>query len=116
MPLLDLLNPADEAHFHSTTTDEEIFNAVMEAKQVQEESQSGQDESDDISKDIPMDPIPMCAEALCAAKTLSRYTRDKNDPFLQELDSTLVTFSRRTRALGMDNMRATRMTSYFVQQ
>ncbi|KAH9050854.1 hypothetical protein EDB83DRAFT_2316979 [Lactarius deliciosus] len=114
MPLSDLLNPADEAHFASTTTDEEIFNAVMEAKHAQEESQSGQDESDDISEVIPMDPIPTRAEALRAAKTLSRYTRDKNDPFLQQLDSTLVTFGRRTRALEMKNMRATRITSYFV--
>jgi hypothetical protein len=29
----DLLNPADEAHFLSLTTDEDIFNAVVEARQ-----------------------------------------------------------------------------------
>ncbi|KAI9443891.1 hypothetical protein H4582DRAFT_1807664 [Lactarius indigo] len=115
IPLSDLLNPADEVHFLNTTMDEEIFNAVMEAKQAQEECQSGRDKSDTISEDIPMDPIPTHAEALRAAKTLSRYTRDKNDPFLQQLDSTLVTFGWRTCALEMENMRASRITSYFVR-
>ena len=106
--LLDLLNPADEAHFLSTTT-------VMEARQVQEGCQSSQDELGDISEDILVDPIPTCAEALHVAKTLSRYIRGEVDPFLQQLDLSLVKFGQRTRTLEMKNMRATKITSYFVQ-
>ena len=113
--LLDLLNPADEAHFLSTTTDKDIFNAVMEARQAQEGCQSSQDELGDISKDILVDPIPTCAKALRAAKTLSRYIRGEVDPFLQQLDLSLVKFGQRTRTLEMKNMRATKITSYFVQ-
>jgi len=61
------------------------------------------------------EPIPTRAEALRAAKTLSRYTRGEDDPFLQQLDSSLVKFGQRTRTLEMKNMRATKITSYFVQ-
>src|SRR6266702_5123380 len=69
--LLDLLNPADKAHFLSTTMDEDIFNAVMDARQAQEGCQSSQDELGNISEDILVDPIPTCAEAL-SVKTRSR--------------------------------------------
>jgi hypothetical protein len=104
MPILDLLNPAEKAHFLSTTTDEDIFNAIMEARQ----AQRGPEQSDNVDEDT-LDPIPTRAEALCAAKTLSHYTKDKDDPFLRQVDST---FGRRTSILEMNNMEDTKITSF----
>ena len=63
----DLLNPADEAHFLSSTSDEDIFNAVMENKQAQEK---GASDCNAIEEHL-VDPIPTCAEAHRAALTLS---------------------------------------------
>jgi hypothetical protein len=56
------------------------------------------------------------AEAVRTVLTLSCYTLDKDDPFLQNLDSTLTTFRWNERVLGTKNMRETRITSYFNQQ
>jgi hypothetical protein len=69
----------------------------MEARQAREGGQSGQDKSDDIDKDTLVDPIPTHAEALGAVK-------DKNNPFFQQLDSTLGTFGRQTHTLDMNSI------------
>jgi len=69
----------------------------------------------DISEDILVNPIPTCAEALHVAKTLSHYTRGEDDPFLQQLDLLQVKFGQQTCTLEMKNIRATKITSYFVQ-
>ena len=59
MSILDLLNPVDEVHSLVTTTDEDIFNTVMEARQIQEGDKSIQD---DLDEDLLVDPIPTCDE------------------------------------------------------
>ena len=79
----------------------------MEARQAQEGGQSSQNELCDVDKDTPMDPIPTRTEALCTAKTLRHYTRDKDNPFPRQLDLTLGTFGQQTITLitlKMNNM------------
>lgn len=61
-----------------------------------------------------MDPILTCAEALRAAMTLCCNAMDKEHPFLQKLEPTLVSFGQKTRTLEMRNMKETKTTSYFV--
>lgn len=110
MSISDLLNPVDEAHFLVATSDEDIFNAVMEARQVREGDEGGQD---NIDEDLPVDPIPTRAEAIRAALTISRYTMDKGDTILQEVEPALASFRRRARILETKDMKESRITSYF---
>ena len=82
----------------------------MENKQAQEK---GASDCNAIEEHL-VDPIPMRAEAHHAALTLSHYTLDKDDPFLWDLDSSLVKFRQREQALEMCSMKETKITSYFV--
>ena len=111
MSISDLLNPVDEAHFLVTTTDEDIFNAVMEARQVQEGEKSIQD---DFDEDLLVDPIPTRAEAIRAALMISRYSMHQADPILQEVEPALASFKRRARILETRDMKESKITSYFV--
>ena len=108
MSISDLL---DEAHFLVTTTDEDIFNAVMEARQVQEGDKSIQD---DFDEDLLVDPILTCAEAIRAALMISRYSMHQADPILQEVEPALASFKRRARILETRDMKESKITSYFV--
>ena len=112
MSISDLLNPADEAHSLITTTDEDIYNSVIEARQARE---GGEHDQDDVDEDLPVDPIPTRAEAIRAALVVSRYTIDKADPILQEVEPALASFRRRARVLAMRDMKDSKITSYFVQ-
>lgn len=118
MSLSDLLNPMDEAHSLVMTTDEDIYNSVLEARQAREGGDSGQGGQDDIDEDSDdlVDPIPTRAEAIRAALVVSRYTMDKDDPILQEVEPALASFRRRARILEMMDMKDSKITSYFVRQ
>ena len=86
----------------------------MENRQAQERGEGDRDAIEE--HPVDSDPIPTRAEARRAALTLSRYTLDKDDPFLRELDSSLVKFRRKEQALEMCGMKETKITSYFVRQ
>ncbi|KAH9003613.1 hypothetical protein EDB86DRAFT_2798786 [Lactarius hatsudake] len=112
MSISELVNPPDEAYLVSKTTNEDIFDAVMEARRAREGGQTGQD---DIDEDTLVDPIPTRAEALQMALGLSRYTMDKDDDLLRKMDSVLVSFRRQARRLEMSSLKESKITSYFVQ-
>ncbi|KAF9221437.1 DDE-domain-containing protein [Gyrodon lividus] len=85
-----LLNPAIEAHQVFKATDENICKAVMDAKRVWEESAKSSDV--DGESDAPVEPTPMCNEALQAALLLRKYTKNLDDPFTHKLETMLGLF------------------------
>jgi hypothetical protein len=109
MDISELLNPPDEAFAVSKATDMDIFEAVMEAKRVQE------DTNGHINDDNPVEPDPTQAELLQAVLLITQYTKDKDNTYLQKVDSVMASFAWQTHTLGIDNTTQTKITSYFSQ-
>ncbi|KAH9074887.1 hypothetical protein EDB83DRAFT_2218692 [Lactarius deliciosus] len=117
MSISEFLNPPDEAYLVSKTTNKDIYDAVMEARQAREGCQTSQDDIDEDTMtgvNNPVDPIPTHAEALQMALGLSRYTMDKDNDLLRKMDSVLVSFRRQARKLEMSSLKQSKITSYFV--
>jgi hypothetical protein len=91
MELDEILNPPGEAHGIDEATDEDIFNAVMEARREEE----GHYDGDDTDTDTLVEPAPTRAEALQAALTIIRYIKDKDGAYFRELESKLGLFVSR---------------------
>jgi len=87
MELEEILNPPGEAGGIDASTDEDIFDAVMEARRGE-----GCHDGDDTDTDILLDPTPTRAEALQAALTIIRYIKDKDGAYFRELESVLAEF------------------------
>ena len=99
MELEEFLDPPDEAHAFDigTVTDQDIFDAVMEAKREEEEG-------DDIDTDTLAEPTPTPAEAIQAALTLIRDVKDKDGAYFRELESMLALFVQRVRTNDTEDM------------
>lgn len=87
MELEEILNPPGEAHGIEEATDEDIFNAVMEARR-----EEGRHDGDDTDTDTLVEPRPTRAEALQAALTIIRYVKDKDGAYFRKLESMLALF------------------------
>jgi len=109
MCLEALLNPENESTNMDESTDEEIFQAVMDTKGLG--GHDGSDE-DDFSADIR----PSRTEALCAARTLQKYIQDINDPFARKLETILASFGHQTCLAESQAMKPTVLTDYFVRK
>jgi len=96
MELAEFLNPPDEAHGidMDAVTDQDIFDAVTEARREEEGLHDGDD-------DDTVEPIPTLVEVLKAASTIIRYTRDKDGAYFRELESTIALFLQWIRTEGM---------------
>ncbi|KIK79619.1 hypothetical protein PAXRUDRAFT_160876 [Paxillus rubicundulus Ve08.2h10] len=108
MDISELLNPTVEAHHTFDATDKDIYEAVMEAKRLQEDSDGNKLDS---AVDGP--PPPARNEALQVALLLQRFTKDLDDPFARKLEVMLGSFRRRTHTKEMQAMKPTKLTSYF---
>jgi hypothetical protein len=112
MSLEALLNPQEELLTIEQTTDEEIFEAVMDAKKACKESPH--DEGDnDIKDDAPSDICPTRNEALQAALVVKKYIPELNDPFTCKLEAIIGTFGWQTRLVETQSLKPTVMTDYF---
>ncbi|KIM62600.1 hypothetical protein SCLCIDRAFT_61823, partial [Scleroderma citrinum Foug A] len=109
--IAELLNPAVKAHNLFNATDQDIFDVVMEAKRVWEES-AVLGTSDNVD-DEPAEVLPTCGEVLQAMLLLCRYTKGLNDPLACSVEMTLGSFARRTRTEDMQNMKDTKIMSYY---
>ena len=97
MDLAELLNPAVEAHDLFEATDEDIFQAVMDAKMAREANRGG--DSDEVADDsayVPSRPRPTRNEALQATLLLRDYINELDDSFARKLEVMLGSFGRRT--------------------
>lgn len=93
--LEEFLNPPGEAHGFEEVTDEDIFNAVMEARR-----EEGHHDGDDIDTDTLVEPTPTREEALQAALTIIRYIKDKDGAYFRELEASLALFVSRLEKMA----------------
>lgn len=63
--------------------------------------------------DEPAEVLPTCGETLQVMLLLRRYTKGLNDPLARSVEMTLGSFARRTRTEDMQNMKDTKITSYY---
>ncbi|KAG6872986.1 hypothetical protein C0992_009213 [Termitomyces sp. T32_za158] len=88
-----LLNPADEAHHMEQATDEDICQAVLDARQAQEDAEMTGG-VDDINDDAPVQARPARREVLQAASLIKSYTDGMEGPVARDLDHILALFKR----------------------
>ncbi|KAG6871050.1 hypothetical protein C0995_008804, partial [Termitomyces sp. Mi166 len=96
MDVNELLNPENEDRMYDNgmeeEIEEEIYNAVVERHQAEEEMNSGNDRASDNN--------PFHQEMLSAASTILNYVSDIDDPFAHKLETILVSFGCQTRLGG----------------
>jgi len=114
MDIDTLLNPETERCVMDETTDEEIFEAVMESRRAEENGpmNSGDDDVDD---DACVEARPTRHEAMQAASVMKRYIDDLDDPFARKLEAILGSFGRQMRLDEARSMVPTQMTDYFTR-
>src|ERR1700678_3578022 len=111
MDINALLNPDDESHVSTETSDKEIYHAVMDSIKARESIDiNGGDNVDD---DSPVEPPPTRREVLKALSTIGKCLEDLNHPIACELDTLLGTFNRQLRLKEIQNMRPTLVTGFF---
>ena len=108
MSIAELLNPAYEAHNIYDATDQDIYEAVMDAKKARE----GMDNNSD-SPMIDAAPTRTRTEALQAVCVLLEYTQGIDTKYARKFEAVLGVFGRETHTLGMQNMSDMKITSYF---
>lgn len=112
MDIEGLLNSADESHVIDETTDEEICQAVLDARKAQEEGPiNGGD--NDIDNDAPVEPCPTRREVLQAASVINKYIDSVDDPVARKLEGILASFKRQMRLEMSFSMNSTQLTDYF---
>ncbi|KAF8911490.1 hypothetical protein CPB84DRAFT_1761954 [Gymnopilus junonius] len=72
------------------TSDEEIFQAVMDAIHARENIEING--GDDVDEDIPVEPRPARHDVLKTSSTISRYLEDWNDPIARKMEAILGSF------------------------
>jgi hypothetical protein len=116
MDIAAFLNPAVESHNMFEVTDEDIFEAVMDAKE-RRNAHGGDNNSDDNSDSLGVPAQgPTRRELLQAAVMLKRHLATINDPFSRNLEVMLGSFGQRTHAAEMQSMTDTKLTDYFVRK
>ncbi len=113
MSLEALLNPVDESITITETTDEEIFEAVMDAKKVREAAATAGTGDYDVDDDAVVDAGPSRKEALQASFTLKKYVQGLDDSFARKLEGMLTSFGHQTRFIESRNLKPTLVTDYF---
>ncbi|KAF8984899.1 hypothetical protein BDQ17DRAFT_1377164 [Cyathus striatus] len=91
MTIDSLLNPEGELHVSTETSDNEIFQAVIDLIAARENLEvTG---GDDVDENIPVEPLPTRHDVLKAVSTIKRYTEDMDDPFSCKVDTILGSFN-----------------------
>ncbi|KAF8221230.1 hypothetical protein L208DRAFT_1329336 [Tricholoma matsutake] len=85
MDIESLLNPANESQVLTGTSDEDIYQAVMDSIAAHENIKinGGDDVNED---DIPIKPCPTQCNILKAASTINRYLDDLNNLITHKLE------------------------------
>ena len=88
----------------------EIFQAVVDARKAQDESEiTG---GDDVDDDAQIEALPTRCEVLKAVSVISNYV-DLNDPFAGKLEAVLGSFRRDLHLESSRAMVSTQLTDYF---
>ncbi|KAF8979325.1 hypothetical protein BDQ17DRAFT_1264861 [Cyathus striatus] len=110
MTVKSLLNPEGESHALTETSDNEIYQAVMESIATCQmlEVNGG----DDVDQNIQVEPHPARCDVLAAASTIKKYTEDMNDPLSHKVDVILDSFNQQLRLDEFKNMKDTALTDF----
>ena len=111
MSIEALLNPQEELPTIEETTDEEIFQAVMDAKEVHEESPHDKGDND-IEDDSPSNICPTRNEVLQAALVVKKYIQELNNPFAHKLEGIIDNFGWQMCLIETQALKPTVMTDY----
>ena len=114
MSIEALLNPQEELLTVKETTDEEIFQAVMDAKKVREESTHDKGDNDIEDDSLSYIIRPTCNEALQAAFVVKKYIEELSNLFAHKLEGIINSFGRQTRLIEAQALKPTVMTDYFI--
>jgi hypothetical protein len=115
MDLNEILNLAVESdHNIFDATDEDIYHAVMDAKEAWERSGDSSDDTDT----AVVKQVTTQKEALQGAMAILNYLGTWDDPFARQVEAIMGLFGRnlKTRALKMQGMRDDKITNYFSRQ
>jgi len=85
-------------HVLTETSDEEIYQAVIDSISAREniEIKGG----DDVDDNGPVEPHPTRCEVLKVVSTIGKYTNDLNDPFAQKIEALQLASFTRQLCLG----------------
>ncbi|KAI6010479.1 hypothetical protein PISMIDRAFT_101632 [Pisolithus microcarpus 441] len=114
MDTAEFLDPDIEAHDLFEATDDDIYEAMMEAKGVWDGSLDV--DKDDESAGMAPKLIPTRSEALQAVLTLRKYVRVIDEPYAHKLGSMLGSFRWRTRAMETEGKKDSKITDYFSRK
>ena len=106
-----LLNPAGESHVLTETSDEEIYQAVIDSISACENIEING--GDDVDDDGPVEPYPTRREVLKVVSTIGKYTNDLNDPFARKIEALLGSFTKQLRLEETERMKNTVLTDFF---
>jgi hypothetical protein len=108
MDIESLLNLEEESvGALNETTDEEIFQAVLDAQE------AAQDDGGDGDDDETVEACPTCCEVLQAAAVINRYIDSVDDPVARKLEAILGSFGQLMRLEVLCSMVPTQLTDYF---
>ncbi|KAF8232920.1 hypothetical protein L208DRAFT_1269463 [Tricholoma matsutake] len=112
MDIESLLNPANKSQVLTGTSDEDIFQAVMDSIAACENIEING--GDNVNKDdIPIEPCPTQCNILKAALTINRYLNDLNNPIAHKLEVLLGLFNRQLRLEESQSTKETVITDFF---
>ena len=109
LTLEDLLNPLDESTDIEQPSDAEIYKAVMEAHQVDEDVENGSITVDGEVESY--EPFPTREEFLDASAIIKRYVDSFDDPTARKLYFVLNSFRRNLR---LGDMRSTSTKTTYI--
>ena len=112
MDIEALLNSADESQVINETTDEEICQAVLDARKAQEEGLIN-DGDNDIDDDASIELCPMHREVLQATSVIDKYIDTLDDPVAHKLEGVLASFRHQMWLEMSHSMKSIHLTDYF---
>ena len=112
MDIKNLLNPVGESQILTETSDEDIFQCVMDAIKARENIDiNGRDDGDD---GVVVEPQPTRREVLKAVSTISKYIDELDDPVSRKIEGLLRSFNRQLRLNEAKSIKDTVLTKYFL--
>ena len=107
-----LLNPEGESILLTETSDQEIYQAVMDAVDAHENIHiNSTDDINDIQS--ATNPRPTRRDVLKAVSTIRQYVEDLNDPISRKLEALLASFNMNLCVDQSKSMKSTVLTDFF---
>jgi len=106
-----LLNPAGESHVLTEATDEDIYQAVVDAVKAREDIETNG--GDDVDDDGPVKPPPGHSTVLQATSIIVEHLATWNHPIAREIEPLLSLMTRQLHIDEAKGMKDTLLTDYY---